>query len=720
MAHDVFISYSSKDKLVADAVCASLEAAKIRCWITPRDILPGLDWAESIEDAITKSKILVLIFSSYSNDSKQIAREISLAFNSEVTVIPFRIENVEPKGAMKYYLLNTHWQDALTPPIENHIKKLVEIVSTFIDRKIDEAKEESKIISDQGKELKEQQLSEYKKPEHIPGEVLVGQEKKSKDLEIKNGFIKKQNKKKLAIILGVAGAVIIAAAITLLIKFPIIKAVKVVETTTAGITAVAETTAAKTTQVSSEEKSSEEYSFYNNLREYAKKGEKYPGSPAKGYTLACDLIGGNLFVDKVKESITTNWSNAGGESQKLYLFDNQNDTTTALDNADKILALNPDVFISWPLDPENNNIIASKFIERNIPIITFDYPTPGAISFCTDNFQMGYLMGEKAVELIESSNGINNIDKIIFLKIDINASEHISEWYGAQKDGFGQVLVKTYGSDIIDSKFINIDCTWDSEETKKIVNEILKANPQIENAVIASTNESFIFPSIEALKEANMWDSEKWIALTNFGLTTEVGKYINDGTTIDAGITTFPERDGEYLIPAVLSLINGEPIPQIIYIEPEIISKDNINEFYDLNYEGALQNEFGQSAFGKITLSSNRDGKFDIYIMDRLTNTFDGGAPFISPDGSKIAFTSKHAEKYEIYIMNIDGTNQEMLTDIDDYDPCFSTDGSKIVFVSGRDGNSEIYIMNIDGSNQKNLTNNESVDFFYQVKRTLE
>ena len=118
MAHDVFISYSSKDKLVADAVCASLEAAKIRCWITPRDILPGQDWAESIEDAITKCKILVLIFSSYSNNSKQIAREISLAFNSEVTVIPFRIEDIEPKGAMKYYLLNTHWQDALTPPMD--------------------------------------------------------------------------------------------------------------------------------------------------------------------------------------------------------------------------------------------------------------------------------------------------------------------------------------------------------------------------------------------------------------------------------------------------------------------------------------------------------------------------------------------------------------------------------------------------------------------------
>ena len=246
MAHDVFISYSSKDKLAADAVCASLEAAKIRCWIAPRDILPGLDWAESIEGAITKSKLLILIFSSYSNNSKQIAREISLAFNSEVTVIPFRIEDIEPKGAMKYYLLNTHWQDALTKPLENHIKKLVEIVSTFIGKKIDEFKEESKLNYDMSKELKEQQSHEYKESEQKPGKVLVSKEEKSEDLKIKTGPVRKQNKKKLAIIFGVVGTVIIAAVITLLIKFPIDKTKQIVETATVEITTAAETTAETT------------------------------------------------------------------------------------------------------------------------------------------------------------------------------------------------------------------------------------------------------------------------------------------------------------------------------------------------------------------------------------------------------------------------------------------------------------------------------------------
>jgi TolB protein len=239
MSHDVFISYSSKDKLVADAICASLEANKIKCWFTPRDILPGQDWAESIEDAITKSKIFILIFSSYSNDSKQISREISLAFNSEVTVIPFRIEDIEPKGAMKYYLLNTHWQDALTPPLENNINKLVEVVSKFIGKRVDEAKEESK------------------ESEQKPGKLIVSEEEKPEDREIKTGPVGKLNKKKLAIILGAVGTVVIATAIILLIKFPINKAEKVVETTAVEITVAAETTAETTATETTSSKTTE-------------------------------------------------------------------------------------------------------------------------------------------------------------------------------------------------------------------------------------------------------------------------------------------------------------------------------------------------------------------------------------------------------------------------------------------------------------------------------
>src|SRR5215213_1012674 len=49
---DIFISHSSRDKPAADAVCAALERAGLRCWIAPRDIVPGTDWSAAIVDGL--------------------------------------------------------------------------------------------------------------------------------------------------------------------------------------------------------------------------------------------------------------------------------------------------------------------------------------------------------------------------------------------------------------------------------------------------------------------------------------------------------------------------------------------------------------------------------------------------------------------------------------------------------------------------------------------
>ena len=68
MAHETFISHSSEDKVIADAVTASLEQANIRCWIAPRDIRPGDSWGGAIVEAIESSRVMVVIFSAKSND----------------------------------------------------------------------------------------------------------------------------------------------------------------------------------------------------------------------------------------------------------------------------------------------------------------------------------------------------------------------------------------------------------------------------------------------------------------------------------------------------------------------------------------------------------------------------------------------------------------------------------------------------------------------------
>ncbi len=137
MAHEVFISYSHKDKAVADAICASLEQDGCRCWYAPRDIAPGAVWAASIIEAIKSTKVMVMVFTDFSNGSNQVLREISTAVSCGVTIIPFRLTASSPSDAMRYYLATVHWLDAMDDSLDSSIQQLSRRVRSVLNADAD-------------------------------------------------------------------------------------------------------------------------------------------------------------------------------------------------------------------------------------------------------------------------------------------------------------------------------------------------------------------------------------------------------------------------------------------------------------------------------------------------------------------------------------------------------------------------------------------------------
>jgi non-specific serine/threonine protein kinase len=132
MTADVFISYSSRDALIATAICKALEEAGHPCWIAPRNILPGQTWTEAIIDGINASQVMVLLYSAASNASPQVLREIERAVSKGLGLIAFRAEDVPLSKAMEYLISVSHWHDATTGPLEFHLDKLVESVKALL------------------------------------------------------------------------------------------------------------------------------------------------------------------------------------------------------------------------------------------------------------------------------------------------------------------------------------------------------------------------------------------------------------------------------------------------------------------------------------------------------------------------------------------------------------------------------------------------------------
>ena len=127
----IFISYSPKNKNVADALCHYLEEHNIPCWIAPSDILPGQTWAGAIVQAISNCSAMVLIYTAESNASHQVANEVDKAFSYGKTIIPFIVDATPMNDDLNYYLSRKHWLVAY-PNYKENFKPLVDSLIRLI------------------------------------------------------------------------------------------------------------------------------------------------------------------------------------------------------------------------------------------------------------------------------------------------------------------------------------------------------------------------------------------------------------------------------------------------------------------------------------------------------------------------------------------------------------------------------------------------------------
>jgi TolB-like protein len=124
----VFISYASQDADTANQICRSLESQGIGCWIAPRDVKPGAEYADAIVRAINDAKALVLVMSAGAVASAHVGREVERAASKRKPVIAFRIDAAPLSAAMEYFLSQSQWIDVPVIGMKAALLQVVEAV----------------------------------------------------------------------------------------------------------------------------------------------------------------------------------------------------------------------------------------------------------------------------------------------------------------------------------------------------------------------------------------------------------------------------------------------------------------------------------------------------------------------------------------------------------------------------------------------------------------
>jgi|SRR6516225_739647 len=124
MSAPIFISHSSKDRKTALRICGALERRGLACWISSRDIRAGENYQEAIFAAIESASVMILVFTENANNSDDVKREIALASQKHILVVPARVEDVTPNPAFRYEFATRQWID-LFEDWETGIERLV-------------------------------------------------------------------------------------------------------------------------------------------------------------------------------------------------------------------------------------------------------------------------------------------------------------------------------------------------------------------------------------------------------------------------------------------------------------------------------------------------------------------------------------------------------------------------------------------------------------------
>lgn len=132
MNYDVFVSYSSQSSELAMGVVEHLERGGVHCWVAPRDLAPGGEWAEGIIEGIESCSLFLLILCEQANGSPQVLREVERAVSKKVPIIPLMIGKISLSKSLEYFVSTHHWLQVSNAPSPSELESL----SLAVQRKL--------------------------------------------------------------------------------------------------------------------------------------------------------------------------------------------------------------------------------------------------------------------------------------------------------------------------------------------------------------------------------------------------------------------------------------------------------------------------------------------------------------------------------------------------------------------------------------------------------
>lgn len=275
---------------------------------------------------------------------------------------------------------------------------------------------------------------------------------------------------------------------------------------------------------------------------------------------------------QVRESMVKAAEEAGVE---LILANNEYDGAKAVEIADNMVSQQIDGFIEFNIDESVGPVIMEKMEAAGIPVIAVDIPIEGAVFFGANNETAGIVGGQRLGEVAKERWG--EAPDCLLLVEDSTSGEAVLARTEKMYDG----LKETF-PDFSEDQIFRVDPTTDAAKTQSMVSDFLSAHPDYHKIAIGTLNDVIATATLAAIETAGREADCIMVAENEYGYLDYLKA--NPDVTGDevwvGGVAFFFNRYGEYTVPAVIKMINGEEVDDKIYVEHLTITRDNAQEWF--------------------------------------------------------------------------------------------------------------------------------------------
>jgi ribose transport system substrate-binding protein len=296
----------------------------------------------------------------------------------------------------------------------------------------------------------------------------------------------------------------------------------------------------------------------------------FPPAPGRRFRLGFAAQTDSEFSRGVTQSLQRA---AARERIDLITVNNRYSPKEALRNADLLVHEHVDLVLEFQTYERVAPVIASKFLEAQIPVIAIEIPHPGAVYFGANNYQAGLIAG-RALGRWAKECWQGGVEQVLLLELPIAGPLPALRLTGVQ-DGLRAELPR-----LSSIPAIHLDGKGDFEQILTVMRRWLRRGPR-RRTLVGTVNDMCALAALRAFEEAG---AAEYCAVVGQNAILEARNELRRrGTRLIGTVAYFPERYGDELIPLALSLLEGNPVPPATFVKHQFLTPKNVDLIYPLD-----------------------------------------------------------------------------------------------------------------------------------------